>query len=207
MLTRGPWWSLVARDWMFVDTVVVQLLSHVQLFATPWATGHQASLSLTVSWSLLRFMSIGLVMPSNHLSVIPFSSCPQSLPASGSFPMSWLCASGGQSTGASASVLPMDIQGWFPLGLTGLISLLPKDSQESYPIPQFKSISSSLLSLPYGPTLTSIHDYWIMYEWFTYVIQRITVLTIWTFVRKVMSLLFDMVSRLVIAFFQGVSIF
>ena len=168
MLTRGPWWSLVARDWMFVDIVVVRLLSHVKLFATPWTTGHQASLSLTISRSLLRFMSIGSVMPSNHLSVIPFSSYPQSFPASGSFLMSWLFASDGQSTGASASVLPMDIQGWFPSGLTGLISLLPKDSQESYPIPQFKSISSSLLSLLYGPTLTPIHDYWIMYShmWF-----------------------------------------
>ena len=138
----------------------VQLLSHVKLFATPWTTGHQASLSLTISWSLLRFMSIGSVMPSNHLSVIPFSSYPQSSPASGSFLMSWLFASGGQSTGASASVLPMDIQGRFPLGLNGLISLLPKVSQESYPVPQFKSISSSLLSLLYGPTLTFIYDYW-----------------------------------------------
>ena len=61
-------------------------------------------------------------------SVIPFSSCLQSFPASGSFPMSWLFASGGQSIGAStsASVLPMNIQGWFPLGLTGLISLQTK---------------------------------------------------------------------------------
>ena len=58
--------------------------------------------------------------------VIPFSSCPQSFPASGSFPMSWLFSSGGQSSGASASVLSMNIQGWFPLGLTGLIFLLSK---------------------------------------------------------------------------------
>ena len=66
--------------------------------------------------------------PTISSSVIPFSSCPQSFPASGSFPMSWLFASGGQSVGASAlvSVLPMNIQGWFPLGLTGLISLLSK---------------------------------------------------------------------------------
>ena len=147
ILTRGPQWSLVARDWMFVDIVVVQLLSHVQLFATPWPTGHQASLSLTISWSLLKFISTGSVMLSNHLCVVPFSSYPQSFPASGSFPMSWLFASDDQSTGASASVLPMDIQGWFPLGLTGLISLLPRDSQESYPVPPFKSINSSLLSL------------------------------------------------------------
>ena len=58
--------------------------------------------------------------------VIPFSSCPQSFPASGSFPMSWLFSSGGQSSGASASVLSKNIQGWFPLGLTGLIFLLSK---------------------------------------------------------------------------------
>ena len=66
--------------------------------------------------------------PNNSSSVAPFSSCPQSFPASGSFPMSQLLASGGQSIGASAlaSVLPMNIQGWFPLWLTGLISLLSK---------------------------------------------------------------------------------
>ena len=70
--------------------------------------------------------------------------------------MSQFCASGGQNTGASASasVLPMNIQDWFPLGLTGLISLSPKDSQESSPTPQFKSINSSALSFLYGPTLT-----------------------------------------------------
>ena len=68
-------------------------------------------------------------MPSNHLILYhPFSSCPQSFPASGSFPMIWLITSGNQSIGASASasVLPMNIQGWFPLGLTGLTSLLSK---------------------------------------------------------------------------------
>ena len=95
-------------------------------------------------------------------SVIPFSSHLQSFPASGSFPMSQFFESGGQITGASASasVLPMNIQNWFPLGLTGLISLQPKDSQESSPTPQFKSINSSALTFLYGPTLTSIHDYW-----------------------------------------------
>ena len=85
-------------------------------------------------------------------SVIPFSSCPQSLPASGSFPMSQLFAQGGQSTGvwALASVLPMNTQDWPPLGWTGWDS----------PTPQFKGISSSLLSFLHSPTLTSIHDYW-----------------------------------------------
>ena len=64
--------------------------------------------------------------PTISSSIAPFSSCPQSFPVSGSFPMSWLFTSGGQSFGASASVLPMNIQGWFPLGLTGLISLQSK---------------------------------------------------------------------------------
>ena len=95
-------------------------------------------------------------------SVVPVSSCLQSCPASGSFPMSQFFASCGQSIGvsASASVLPMNLQGWFPLGLTGLISLLPMDSQESSPTPQFESINSLVLSLLYGSTLTSICDYW-----------------------------------------------
>ena len=95
-------------------------------------------------------------------SVIPFSSCLHSLSASGSFPVSRLFASGGQTTGvsASASVLPMNIRGWSPLGLTGLISSCPRDSQESSPAPWFESTSSLVLSLLYGPTLTSVHDYW-----------------------------------------------
>ena len=91
----------------------VQSLSRVRWFATPWTSARQASLSITNSRSLLRFMAIALVMPSNHLTLfIPFSSCLQSLPASGSFPKSRFFASGGQTIGvsASASVLPMNIQ-------------------------------------------------------------------------------------------------
>ena len=108
-----------------VDFIVaVQSLSCVWLFETPWITAGQASLSFTISWSLLQFMSIPLMMPSNLCR--PLSSYLQSFLASGSFPRSWLFASGGQSIGASASVLTVNIQGWFPLGLTGLISLLSK---------------------------------------------------------------------------------
>ena len=91
----------------------VQLLSHVQLFATPWTVARQASLTITNSWSLLKLMSIELVMPSNHLtSVDPFSFHLQSLPASESFQMSLFFTSGSQSIGVSASpsVLPMNIQ-------------------------------------------------------------------------------------------------
>ena len=101
--------------------------------------------------------------PAISSSVIPFSSCPQFLPASGSFPMSQLFAWGGQSIGvsASASVLPMNTQDWSLLGQTGWISLQSQeDSQESSPTPQFKSINSSALSLLHSPTLTSIHDHW-----------------------------------------------
>ena len=95
-------------------------------------------------------------------SVVPFSSCPQSFPASGSFQMSQFFTSGGQSIGvlASASVLPMNIQDWFPLGWTGWNSLQSKGLQESSPTPQFKSINSFALNFLYSPTLTSIHDHW-----------------------------------------------
>ena len=87
----------------------------------------QASLSITNSWSLLKLMSVESVIPSNHLILcLPFPYCSQSFPASGSFPRSQFFASGGQNIGASASVLQMNIQDWFPLGLTSLISLLSR---------------------------------------------------------------------------------
>ena len=109
---------------------VVRSLSHVRLFETPWTAAHQASLSSTILKSLLRFMCIESMMPSNHLILCHslLTPHPWSFPASGSFLMSWLFASGGQSIGtsASASVLPMKIQGWFSLRLTGLISLQSK---------------------------------------------------------------------------------
>ena len=100
--------------------------------------------------------------PTISSSVVPFSSCLQSFPASGSFPMNQFFASGGQSSGVSAStsVLPINIQDWFPLGLTGWISLQARHSQESSPTPQFKSINSLVLSFLYSPPLTSSHDYW-----------------------------------------------
>ena len=117
--------------------------------------------------------------------------CFQAFPASGSFPVGQLFKSGGQSIGVSASalVLPMDIQDWFPLRWTGWISLQYKDSQESSPTPQFKSINSSALSLLYSPALTS------------YMTTGKTIaLTRWTFVNKVMSRLSNTLSRLDINF-------
>ena len=109
----------------------IQSLSHVWLFATQWTAACQASLSIN-SQSLLKLMSIKSVRPSTFLwheaDVIPFFSHLQSFSASGSFLMSQLFTSGGQSIGVSAStsVLPMNIQDWFPLGFTGWISLQSK---------------------------------------------------------------------------------
>ena len=95
--------------------VIVQSLSHVQLFATPWTVAHQASPSSTISQSLLKLMSTELVILSNYIILCcPFFSCPQSFPASDFFPVSQLFTSGGPSIEAStsASVLPMSIQRW-----------------------------------------------------------------------------------------------
>ena len=107
-------------------------------------------------------MSIESVIPPTiSFSFISFSSGLQSVPASESFPMSQFFASPGQSIGASASasVLPMNIHDWFPLGWQIWSLCSPRDSRESSPIWQFKNINFSVLSLLYGPTLTSIHEY------------------------------------------------
>ena len=122
----------------------------------PMTAAHQASWSVINSWSLLKLMSIESVMPSSWCSssVGPFSSHLQTFSASRSFQMSQFSVSGGQIIGvsASASVLPVNTQDWSPCS--------PRDSQESSPTPQFKSINSSALSFLYSPTLTCIHDYW-----------------------------------------------
>ena len=106
----------------------VQTLSRVWLLVTPWTAACQAFLSITNSRSPLKPMSIKSVMPSNHLILCSPFSCPQSFPASESFPMSQLFASGGQSIGVSAwaSVLPMNTQDWSPLEWTDWISLQSK---------------------------------------------------------------------------------
>ena len=141
----------------------VQSLSRVQLFATPRTAARQASLSITNSRSLLKLMSVELVIPSNLILCLPLLLLGlQSFPASGSFQLSQFFASGGQSIGvsASASVLPMNSQDWFPLGLTGLISLLPKGLSRVFSNTTIQNINSSVLSFLYSPTLTSILDYW-----------------------------------------------
>ena len=117
-------------DWVFLFQVVCcSTPKCVWLLVTPWTSACQAPLFFTISWSLLNSWPLSpWCLPTISSSVIPFSSCPQSFPASGPFPTSWLFVSGVQSIGASvsASVLPMNIEGWFPLGLTGLISLQSK---------------------------------------------------------------------------------
>ena len=132
-----------------VFILVVQLLSHVPFFGTPQTAACQASLSFSIPQNLLKSYPLSQwCHPTISSSVVPFSSCLQSFSASGSFPMSLLFASGSQSIGASASILPVNIQDGFPSGLTGLISLLSK--KQSFPAPQFKSTISSVLSLLYG---------------------------------------------------------
>ena len=122
-------------------------------------------------------------------SVIPFSFCLQFFPASRFFRMSWLFSSSGHGVSALAPVFPMNIQDWFPLGWTGLISLQFKRLSRVFPAPQFECINPSVVSLLYGPTLTSVQDFWRNHS-FDYM----------DLCCKVMSLLFNMLPRFVIAF-------
>ena len=139
----------------------VQSLSGIRLFVTPWTTTCTPPCpSQTPRAYSNSYLSSWWCHPTISSSVIPFSSCLQPFPASGSFPGSQFFTSGGQSIGlsTSASVLPMN---------SVLISFRmvgspwsPRDSQESSPRPQLKSINSSVFSFLYSPALTSIHDYW-----------------------------------------------
>ena len=170
--------------------VVVQSLSHVQHFLTPWTSAHQASLSPgACSNSCLLSWWCHLTISS---SVVPFSSHVHSFPASGSFPRSQFFAPGGQSIGVStsASVLPKNIQDWFPLGWTGWISLQSKGlsrvfSNTTVQKHQFFGTQPSLQSNTHISTwlLGKKHSFDYM-----------------DFVSKVMSLIFNVLSRLVMAF-------
>ena len=140
-----------------------QSLSHVRLFVTPWAAAHQTSLSITNSQSLLNLISIKLVKPSNHLILChPLLLLPSIFPDLGLF--KWV-----SSLYQVAKVLEFQLQHqsfqWtFRTDFLqdGLVRApcSPRDSQESSPTPQFKSINSSALSFLYSPTFTSIHNYW-----------------------------------------------
>ena len=140
-------WRKISVCYSWDQFSSVQSLSHVWLFATPWIAARQASLSIINSQSLPKLMSIDSVMPSNHL-IFPFSSCLQSFPTSGSFQMSQLFASGGQSIGVSAStsVLPMNTQDWFTLGWTGWISLQSKGLSRVFSNTTFQFFGTQLSS-------------------------------------------------------------
>ena len=159
-------WSTPLTKWIdfFHYSVVVQLLSHVLLFVTPWTAAHQASLPFTISWSLLKLRSNESVTPSNHLilccpllllvSIFPsirvFSS-ELTLPLR--WPKYW---------SFSFSISPFnEYSGLISFRIDWLNLLCsPRDSQKFSPAPGFKSINSLVLSLLYGPTLTSVLDYW-----------------------------------------------
>ena len=147
----------------FVVCCSLALSEHVRLFVTPWTAARKASLFFTISWSLLKLMSIESTMPSNQLILChPLLLLPSIFPASESFPMSQLITSGCQSIGASASasVLPMNIQDWFPLRLTGLISFLSKGASRVFSNTTIWKHQFFGAQPSYGPTLTSIHDHW-----------------------------------------------
>ena len=153
-----------------------------------WTAAHQAPMSCNIPQILLKFMSFESLVLSNYLILCHLLLL---FPPSGSFPMSWHYASGGQSIGssASASVLPMNIQGLFPWGLTSLISLLSKGLAS---VLQHYNSKASILQ----------HSVFFMvqlsYQYMT--TGKTIALTIWTFVSKMMSLLFTMLSRFVTAF-------
>ena len=142
----------------------VQSFIHVWLFGTPWTAAHQAFLSITNFQNYPNSCPMSQwCNPTISSSVVPFSSCPQSFPASGSFQMSQLSTSGGQNIGVSAStwVLPKNTQDWSPLGWTSWISLQSLGLSRVFSSkPQFKNINYLALILLYSPTLTSMHDYW-----------------------------------------------
>jgi len=151
--------------WPYTATLTsfsVQSLSSVMSnSAIPWTAACQASLSITYSWTCSNSCpSSWWCHPTISSSFIPFSSHLQSFPASGSFPMSQFFASGGQSIGvsASASVLAVNIQDWFPLGLTDWISLQSKRLSRVFSNTTVQK--HQFFSLLYSPTFTSIHDYW-----------------------------------------------
>ena len=149
-----------------LDIILVQFSSVAQLYPTLCNPMNHSMPGLPVHHQLPDYSNSCSLSWWCHStissSVVPFFSCPQSFPVSGSFQVSQLFTADGQSIGisASTSVLPMNTQDWSPLGWISWNSCSPRDSQESSPTPQFKSISSSALSCLYNPTLTSTQDYW-----------------------------------------------
>ena len=154
--------SKIAPDWEPLGCCCS--VTKLCLTLRPWTAAHQASLAFIISWSLLKLMSIESVMPSNYLILYyPLLLLPSIFPSIRVFsnesalyikwPKYW--------NSVSASVLPVNIRDWFPLEVTGLSSLQSKGlSVKVFSSTQFRSINSSMLSLLYGLTLTSVHNYW-----------------------------------------------
>ena len=148
-------------DWYNWSVWFSSLLSRVWPFVTSWTQIHQASLSIINTQNLLKLLCTELVMPFNHLILcFPLLLMPSNFPRIRVFSNESVLHIRWQSIGvsASASVLPMNIHNWFPLGLTRWSLCSPRDSQKSSPTPHFKSINSSVHGF-YSPTLTSIYDY------------------------------------------------
>ena len=189
-------WITVLYTWNWHNIVnpfgSVQSLSRVQLSETSWTTARQASLSTTNSRSLLKLLSMELVMPSNYVILCrPLLLLPSIFPRIRVFSsVSVLHIRWPKYWSFNFSISPSnEYSGLISFRIDWFDPYCPRDSQESSPTPQFKSINSSVLSFLYGPTLTSIHAN-----------SKSISLTIWTLVGKVMSLLFNMLSSLVIAF-------
>ena len=194
MLTSIRWLRWCLQAFQVKDMLIssVQSISRVWLFATPWIAAHQASLSITNSQSSLKLIPLSQWFhPAISSSVVPFS-CPQSLPASESFPMSQFFAWGGQNIGVSAlsTVLPMNTQDWSPLGWTGWISLQSKGLSRV-----FSNITAQKASILWCSAFFTVQ---LSHPYMT--TGKTTALIRRTFVGKVMSLLFNMLSRLVITF-------
>ena len=188
------WYHIIPYSMRMDAHSPVQTLSHVWLFVTP-LKHTQVSLSITNCWSLLKLMSIESVMPSNYFILFrPLLLLPSIFPASGYFPMNHFFTSGGQSIAVSAfaaiAALPMNIHDWFPLGLTGWISLQSKGLSRvvSNTTVQKHQFFGTQLSLQSNSHILA----WLL--------EKTIALIRWTFVGKVMSLLFNMLSRLVTTF-------
>ena len=173
---------LLTIDLVRYKYVTVQFSHSVVSNFLPWTVTRQASLSITNSQSLLKLMPIKSVMPSNHLILCPILLLPSIFPSTRVFSSeSVLRIRWTKYWNFSFSISPSNEYSRTDFLLEELVGspCCPRDSQQSSPTPQFKGIHSSALSFLYSPTLTSIHDYW-----------KIIALTRWTFVGKVMSLLF-----------------
>ena len=160
----------VKKDAITKHFVTHQFSSVIQWCPTLCDPMNHSMPGLPVHYQLPEFTQTHVHQVSDAIQpshpVVPFSSCPQSLPASGSFPMSQLFAWGGQRTGvsASASVPPVNTQDLSPSGWTGWMSLQSKGLSRVFSTPKFKSIDLSALSFLHSPTLTSIHDHWIKHS-------------------------------------------